>query len=176
MSRIESGKIILAKEPFSCKDMIDDINAMIASQTKLKHIHYQFINSVQNDHFFRGDETRIKQILLNLLNNAIKFTADGGTVRLQYEVLTVMNGKGRIRFTVSDSGIGISKEFLKRIFEPFTQEHDGTITEYQGSGLGLAIARNLARLMDGDIAVESQIGQGTIFETTLCLEIAEGIT
>ena len=117
MSRIESGKIILAKEPFSCKDMIDDINAMIASQTKLKHIHYQFINSVQNDHFFRGDETRIKQILLNLLNNAIKFTADGGTVRLQYEVLTVMNGKGRIRFTVSDSGIGISKEFLKRIFE-----------------------------------------------------------
>ena len=84
--------------------------------------------------------------------------------------------RSRIRFTVSDFGIGISKEFLKRIFEPFTQEHDGTITEYQGSGLGLAIARNLARLMDGDIAVESQIGQGTIFETTLCLEIAEGIT
>lgn len=173
MSKIESGKIVLASEPFCCSTMINEINAMIAPQASRKNINYQLVNHTEQDFVFRGDETRIKQILLNLLNNAIKFTASGGIVELRYEILEITGKKVKVRFSVSDSGIGISRQFMGQIFDPFTQEHDGTITEYQGSGLGLAIARNLARLMDGDITVESKIGQGTEFQTTLCLDIAE---
>ncbi len=173
MSKIESGKIVLADEPFRSSAMLNEINGMIAPQADQKKINYKVVNCTESDFVFRGDETRIKQILLNLLNNAVKFTASGGTVELRYEVLETAGRKARVRFSVSDSGIGISKQFMGQIFDPFTQEHDGTITAYQGSGLGLAIARNLARLMGGDITVESQIGQGTVFQTTLCLDLAE---
>lgn len=176
MSKIEGGKIALVKAPFRAGVMIKEINAMIASQAGQKGIHYAFEGKASGQMAFYADQTRIKQILLNLLNNAIKFTSNGGRVSLRYEITEMINQKAKVRFAVTDTGIGISKEFIGQVFEPFSQEHDGTISEYQGSGLGLAIARNLARLMEGDITVDSRIGQGTVFTVDLSLDLAAEMT
>lgn len=176
MSKIEGGKIALVKAPFCAGVMIKEINTMIESQAKLKGIQYAFEGKASDQMAFNADQTRIKQILLNLLNNAIKFTSNGGKVSLRYEITEMVNQRARVRFTVTDTGIGISKKFIEQAFEPFSQEHDGTISEYQGSGLGLAIARNLARLMEGDITVDSRIGQGTVFTVDLSLDLAAEMT
>ena len=113
-----------------------------------------------------GDPQRVEQILVNLLGNAVKFTEPGGTIRLQCGA-TYEQGRKRAQFAVSDDGIGIPEDRLEAIFEPFVQATGGYTRPHGGTGLGLSISRRLAELMDGSIAVESKIGEGSRFTLTL---------
>jgi two-component system cell cycle sensor histidine kinase PleC len=111
----------------------------------------------------RGEMTRLQQIMINLVNNAVKFTPAGGTVR----VTLARDQRGGLEFVVSDNGIGISRQDLKRIFEPFVQAEDGNARRFGGIGLGLAISRSLARLHNGDIIIASRPGKGTVARLVL---------
>jgi CheY-like chemotaxis protein/anti-sigma regulatory factor (Ser/Thr protein kinase) len=120
-----------------------------------------------------GDATRLQQILINLINNAVKFTEQGGLVAVTAAEERCADGRAKLTVTVEDNGIGIAPEFLPHIFEKFSQQHAGNTTRYQGSGLGLAIAQQFAKLMGGGITVESTEGVGTTFTVAVFLEIGE---
>ncbi|MEA4854325.1 MAG: PAS domain-containing protein [Christensenella sp.] len=173
MSRIESGKILLSKEVFLTTELFDTVNTMAKGQADLQGVTYLFERDSSILPAYVGDETRIKQILVNLLNNAVKFTNTGGVVKLSAWQTQSKHGKAMLHCAVSDTGIGISSEFLPKLFTPFTQENDQTTARFGGSGLGLSIARNLARLMGGDITVESELGEGTSFSVSMELELTE---
>ena len=175
MSRIESGKILLSSQVFLSKELFDTVNTMAQGQANLQGVTYLFECDFSVSPAYVGDETRIKQILINLINNAVKFTNAGGVVKLSVWQTQREHGKVMLHCTVSDTGIGISPEFLPKLFTPFTQENDQTTVRFGGSGLGLSIARNLARLMNGDISVDSTLGEGAIFTVSMELEPAEQI-
>lgn len=173
MSRIESGKITLEHVPVDLREIISDIGTIITPQAELAGVHYR-VEGLGSCHCaYVGDPVRIEQILVNLLSNAVKFTPRGGNVSLQVETPVPKSECTMLKFTVRDTGIGISPEFMPRLFEAFSQEHTGAASPYGGTGLGLAISRNLARLMGGDITVDSVLGSGTAFEARICLEQAQ---
>ena len=116
---------------------------------------------------------RINQILLNLLSNALKFTPEGGTVRLQVKQFMLENNEIRLRFTISDTGIGMSEEFMSRLFVPFEQEAHTIAKKYGGTGLGMAITKNLVNLLGGTIQVKSSVGKGTTITVELPVEVEE---
>ncbi len=176
MSKIESGQIQLNNRPFSPEKIINSINMYIEPMAAGKQINYKYI---KNGKFPTGcimDDIRTKQILLNLLNNAVKFTEPGGDVTFTVECMGNIEEKAAFRFVIEDSGIGIAEEFIPKLFTPFVQQHDGTTSVYGGSGLGLAIARKLALMMDGDIFVSSKVGEGTTFTVLLKFEITSDIS
>lgn len=173
MSRIESGKILLSKQIFLSTELFDSINTMIKAQANPQGVTYLFECDPSVSMAYIGDAIRMKQILINLLNNAVKFTEPGGTVKLSARQVEANQQKATLQCMISDTGIGISPDFLSKLFEPFTQENDQTTARFGGSGLGLSIAHNLAKLMNGDITVESKLGEGTTFTVTLELELAE---
>ena len=113
--------------------------------------------------YYIGDDTKLEQVLVNILGNAVKFTDVGGKVKLTIECTAHFNGESNFRFTVADTGVGMSKDYLPRIFEPFSQEDDTTTSKYGGSGLGLAITKNIVQMMNGSITVDSEKGVGTTF-------------
>ena len=115
----------------------------------------------------KGDSLRLNQILLNLLSNALKFTPEGGKISLEIRQLRKKDGKVRLRFTVSDDGVGMSSEFMDRLFLPFEQESAVTGQKYGGTGLGMSITKNLVTLMGGTITVHSQ--QGCLLYTSRCV-------
>ncbi|MEG2002892.1 MAG: ATP-binding protein, partial [Clostridia bacterium] len=173
MSKIESGNVALKNEVFSCEKLIHSVNTIIGSQAEIKGVKY--IVTVFNGHdiSYVGDSVRIQQILINILTNAIKFTPSGGKVCLDISQIEKNDKNVKICFKISDSGIGISPEFLPKIFKPFSQEHTGSTSGYGGSGLGLAISQNLAKLMGGDITVQSKLGEGTTFNVVITLKMLE---
>lgn len=171
MSRIESGKTVLTQQVFTMQTLFDSINTMVQTQAARERIRYVFASDTSVAPAYLGDETRIKQILINLLNNAVKFTKEGGTVTLSVRQTKEQGGKATLECMVADTGIGISPAFLPTLFEPFAQEHNDTTASYGGSGLGLSIARNLARLMGGDITAESRPAEGTRFTVRLELGV-----
>lgn len=173
MSRIESGKTILVEQPFMTQTLFDGVNSMLQTQAETEKITYLFERDASVAAAYVGDAIRIKQILINLLNNAIKFTKAGGIVKMSVRQIGAEKGKAMVEFVVVDTGIGMSPGFLPKLFDSFTQEHDHTTTRYGGSGLGLSIARNLARLMGGDITVESKLGEGTSFTVLLKLGVSD---
>ena len=119
-----------------------------------------------------SDKVRINQILINLLSNAIKYTSDGGNIR--FDVTDMGNSSSsveKIRFVVADNGYGITDEFKKIIFDPFTRAEDSTVNKEVGTGLGLAITKNIITLMGGTIELESKIGEGTTFTVELPLQL-----
>lgn len=122
------------------------------------------------------DRLRFNQIFLNLLSNAAQYTPTGGQVSLVMEELPAGAGESHLRFTVRDTGVGMSEEFLQRIFEPFAQEKNDARSVYQGTGLGLPIVKSLIDAMGGTIAVESHLGQGTTFTVDLTVPLAEPVT
>ncbi|MEG1973230.1 MAG: ATP-binding protein, partial [Oscillospiraceae bacterium] len=147
MSKIESGKVNLKKEVIKCQRFLDAINTIIETQAKAKGVNYIVTEFAGHKSSYIGDGVRIQQILINVLSNAVKFTPSGGTVRLDISQVDLNKNTVDICFKISDTGIGISEGFLPDIFEPFSQEHNDTISRYGGSGLGLAISKNLAKLM-----------------------------
>ncbi|MEG1241725.1 MAG: ATP-binding protein [Oscillospiraceae bacterium] len=171
MSKIESGKVNLKNEPIICQQLLDAVNTIIEAQAKAKGVSYLVSEFEGRQSAYVGDGVRLQQILINILSNAVKFTPQGGTVRLDISQINADNKRANLCFEVSDTGIGISDDFLPKLFEPFSQEHSGATTNYGGSGLGLAISKNLAQLMGGDILVESRLGIGTRFMVNIPLEL-----
>ena len=167
MSKIENGKLNIRQELFDLKNLVTslaDINYGIATA---KGLAFEIVISGFKDELLLGDSMRVNQILLNLLSNAIKFTPKGGSVRLEIRMLRSASGKIWLRFIVKDSGIGMKKEFLEHLYEPFEQADNGIARKYGGTGLGMAITKNLVAIMDGTIEVESQEGAGTTFMVDL---------
>ena len=169
MSRIESGSMKLAIRAFEGDKFWDNVNMLAKAQAVMAGVGYSFERRKKISEVYIGDSTRLEQIMVNLINNAVKFTPKGGNVNVS---VAEQETDGRVQLTavVSDNGIGIAKDFLPKVFEIFTQEHEENTRVYGGSGLGLSIARNYARMMDGDITVESAEGKGTVFTVTAKLD------
>ncbi len=163
MSRIESGRMSFRNEEFSFTSFIYQINTLIDGQCKDKGLTYECELRGEIGKYYIGDDTKLEQVLINILGNAVKFTDAGGKVTLLIECTAQFDGQSNFRFTITDTGVGMSKDYLPKIFEPFTQEDDTTTSKYGGSGLGLAITKNIVQLMNGSISVESQKGVGSTF-------------
>ena len=166
ISRIEGGHVVLESNAFDVSSVLRDIEVMFEAQAQQRNITLRFEDHTDGQ-FFLGDRTRVQQVAMNLVGNAIKFTEHGG-VYVRAGLQARGDGKITLTLTVQDSGIGIAPEKIATIFDKFTQA-DPTITRrYGGSGLGLSIARLLSRLMGGDITVESAPGKGSTFTASLC--------
>ncbi len=173
MSAIESGKIKVAHERFDFKSLITSLTTIFYTQAKAKGVSFEVIFNTLTEEWFVGDQMRINQILTNLLSNAIKFTPDGGTVRLSISQPEARTNASHIHFEVSDTGIGMTKEYLGHIWMPFEQADSSISRRFGGTGLGLSITKNLVDLMNGSITVESEPGAGTVFRVDLTFERTE---
>lgn len=173
MSAIEGGKIIIAHDKFDFKGLITSLCTVFYSQAKAKGVEFEVEFDTLTEEWFVGDQMRVNQILTNLLSNAIKFTPDGGTVKLRITQPEAKDNAAHIRFEVADSGIGMAPEYLTRIWKPFEQEDASISRRFGGSGLGLSITKSLVDLMNGCIAVKSELGKGTTFSVDLTFEMAE---
>ena len=163
MSRIESGKIIIEEKPVSVKSCTEDLYDMIAPSAKDKGIdlYFDFAGSIEHDRVF-CDELRVNRVLINILNNAVKYTNPGGRITYEiHEIPCERDGYSRLKFDITDNGIGMSKEFMSHLFEAFAREQSSTVSGIQGTGLGLAITKELVELMGGKISVQSELGKGT---------------
>ena len=172
MSKIERGKIVLNSGITDINDLAGQLSGMLVSQAEAAGLKFTVQQADILHSKFYGDSLRINQILINILGNAIKFTPGGGTVGLLIEEIPPVEEQNRIRyrFTVHDTGIGMTEDFMKHIFEPFTRNHNAAYVE--GTGLGLSITRGLVDLMNGEIWIDSEEGQGTIFRVELEFEAA----
>lgn len=169
MSRIESGKMTVSNSPFNMTALLDHIYQMEEFPAKEKKLTFCLDVKTPVETDFLGDSIRIRQCLVNLISNAIKFTAEAGFVTLSYEAKQINEEQFMVRFTVQDSGIGMSQDFLQKVFKPFEQEYSSLTSSYVGSGLGLSIVNSLVQLMHGRISVESKLGTGSKFVLELPL-------
>lgn len=167
MSKIENGKLNIRQELFDLKNLVTSLADINYGLATAKGLSFEIVISGFKDELLLGDSMRVNQILLNLLSNAIKFTPKGGSVKLEIRMLRSASDKIWLRFIVKDSGIGMKKEFLEHLYEPFEQADNGIARKYGGTGLGMAITKNLVAIMDGTIEVESQEGAGTTFMVDL---------
>ena len=170
MSRIESGRMVLRKEEFSFRKMLEQINTMVISQCGEKGIKYECKVTGGVKDYYIGDDMKLKQVLINILSNAIKFTDSSGSILLAIEQTASFEDQSTIRFTVKDTGIGMDKSFIPKIFDSFTQEDSGRSNKYASTGLGMAITKNIVELMNGTISVKSEKGVGTEFTVVLTLK------
>lgn len=162
MSKIESSKMVLQNEPFDIFEIVNGYVSTVYAQTKEKKIEFkETMEGFGADTVFIGDSLRLNQILLNLSSNAVKFTPPGGSIRLDVSRITSRNKMSVIRFVISDTGIGMEKEAIERIFQPFEQADTSISKRFGGTGLGMSITKNLVTLMGGQIRIESEPGVGT---------------
>ena len=174
MARIESGRMSLAEEDFSLPELVD--NLLTLTKPAIDEHHHQL--EVHVEHIEHeavcGDSLRIQQIFVNLMSNAVKYTPDGGNITLTIkEKPNGFSELGCYEFSIEDNGIGMTPEFQKIMFEPFSRADDHRTTKVQGTGLGMAIARNIVNLMNGDIQVESAPNKGTKITVTVYLKLQE---
>ena len=169
MSRIESGRMVLKSEEFSFSGMLEQINTIIGGQCQDRGLTYncRILSAVSQ--YYIGDDMKLKQVLINILGNAVKFTPAPGTVSFHIEQIAQFDGQSTLRFTIRDTGIGMDKEYLPKIFEAFTQEDATTTNKYGGSGLGMAITKNIVEMMNGSISVDSEKGVGSTFTVNVTL-------
>ena len=173
MSRIESGRMVLRKEEFSFRSMLEQINTMVMSQCSEKGLKYECNVTGGVADFYIGDDMKLKQVLINILSNVIKFTDAPGSVSLTVERTNVFEGRSTLRFVIKDTGIGMDESFLPSIFDSFTQEDNSRNNKYGSTGLGMAITKNIVDLMNGTISVESEKGSGTQFTVIITLNNCE---
>ncbi|MBK6964560.1 MAG: response regulator [Bacteroidales bacterium] len=167
-SKIESGKMTLEEAPFELRNCIEDALDIFAQKAIEKGLDLLYLIQPDVSPFLIGDITRLRQVLINLINNAIKFTEEG-EIFISIDKVTETEGHQELQFSVRDSGIGISKDKIGILFEAFTQADSSTTRRYGGTGLGLAIAKHLVELMGGRIWVESTLGKGSTFNFTIKL-------
>ena len=174
MSRIESGRMIIRREEFAFRDMIEQISTMVMSQCAEKGLKYECEMTGEFSDCYIGDDMKLKQVLINILSNAIKFTDAPGSVNLNVEKVAEYEDQTTIKFVIKDTGIGMDEAFLPKIFDTFTQEHSDRNNRYGSTGLGMAITKNIVDNMNGTIAVESEKGVGTEFTVTITLKNGVG--
>lgn len=163
MSRIESGKIRLEEKPCSLPDIVHGLCNILQADVRAKQLElYVDTVDIKNEEIY-CDKLRLNQVLLNLISNSVKYTEPGGSINIRITEKDSADGFAKYVFSVKDTGIGMSKEFVEHIFEPFEREENSTISGIQGTGLGMAITKNIVELMGGDIEVYSKQGEGTEF-------------
>ncbi|MBQ9412209.1 MAG: response regulator [Oscillospiraceae bacterium] len=170
MSRIESGRMTLKSEEFSFREILEQINTMINGQCQDKGLVYDCRITGHVEDFYIGDAMKLKQVIINILGNAVKFTPEGGTVTFLVEPVSQYEDKATLRFVMKDTGVGMDKAFLPKIFEAFSQEDSNKANKYGSTGLGMAITKNIVEMMNGNIAVESEKGVGSTFTVTVTLK------
>lgn len=171
-SKIEAGKVELEKEPFHLQDVLNEVANILTIKVEEKDLELIFDIDPHLPQVFKGDSTRLRQILLNLGNNAVKFTQQGEIV-IRARYVKHMADRMEVHFSVSDTGIGISKTNQKHLFRSFSQADSSTTRRFGGTGLGLAISKQLAELMDGSVWLDSQEGVGSTFHFTVVLDRVE---
>ena len=174
MARIESGRMSLAEEDFSLPELVDNLLTLTKPAID-EHKHQLEVHVEHIEHeAVCGDSLRIQQVFVNLMSNAVKYTPDGGNITLTIkEKPNGFSELGYYEFSIEDNGIGMTPEFQKIMFEPFSRADDHRTTKVQGTGLGMAIARNIVNLMNGDIQVESAPNKGTKITVTVYLKLQE---
>lgn len=174
MSKIESGKLSLRKEPFNLAELITDTVELIRPQADSRRIRVKVrLRSLKNENVI-GDPLRIRQVCINILSNAVKYTPEGGKIDIQVrQEDSVRREYQNFIFCCSDTGIGMDRQFLKKLFHPFERASDSTSSKMTGTGLGMAITKNIIDLMSGDIQVESSPGKGSVFTVTLPLKLQD---
>lgn len=174
MSKIESGKIDLAEEEINLSDLVENLMTMVrpSAQSK-KHTLNVKITDIMHENVI-GDSVRLQQIFMNILGNSIKYTPPGGTIEMEIiEKPSNAYGIGFYNFVFRDNGIGMSREFLEKLFEPFSRAEDSRISKIEGTGLGMTIAKNIIHRMNGEISVESEIGKGTQFTVMISFRLLD---
>ncbi|QNL44093.1 response regulator [Oscillibacter hominis] len=169
MSKIETGKMTIERKPFDFSELIQELTTILYPQFAEHGIFFEITHEEPLDRIYVGDALRLNQILMNLLSNALKFTRRSGRVSLHMKESSRTNGYSYLTFTVSDTGIGMSREFLERIFQPFEQEDSSFARNKVGSGLGLSIVHNLVQLMGGTVEISSVKGRGSTFTISIPL-------
>ncbi len=175
MSRIESGKVKIEEKETSLPELLHDLKTIVQADIMSKQLDF-YIDTVDvvNEHVL-CDRLRLNQVLLNLLSNAMKFTQPGGMVSVRIlQKRNAPEGYAAYEFQVKDTGIGMSPEFLKNVFEPFERERTSTVSGIQGTGLGMAITRNIVDMMGGSVSVDSEVGKGTTFTVSLQFKTCSG--
>ncbi len=171
MSKLESGGIQLTEEAFDLQEMLDDVERFVNVQAERKQISLQ-INSAEVEHYHLiGSPLHIRQIFQNIIENAVKFNMDSGSVNVVCRELVSDENTVELEMVCADTGIGMSEEFQKHVFEAFTQEDTSARTTYSGIGLGLAITKKLVNCMNGEVSFESERGIGTVFTVKLPVQI-----
>lgn len=175
MSRIESGKVKIEEKESSLPEILHDLKTIVQADLMSRQLDF-YIDTVDvvNEHVL-CDRLRLNQILLNLLSNAMKFTKPGGMISVRIlQKRNAPEGYAAYEFQVKDTGIGMSQEFLKHVFDPFERERTSTVSGIQGTGLGMAITRNIVDMMGGTVSVDSEVGKGTTFTVSLRFKTCSG--
>lgn len=173
MSRIGSGTVSLVIEEFRLTDMLKRLETIIQplAQAKKQELEVKTV-SIRHE-VVMGDMLRLQQVLVNLLENAVKYTPQGGKILFEVREQESLKQSSSYEFIVTDNGIGMSEEFVERIFEPFTREENSRVGKAEGTVLGMTIARNIVQMMQGELSVESRLGQGSRIKASVCLEWRE---
>ncbi len=174
MSKIESGKVTLSEEPFGMADMVESVVTIIRAQVNAKRQELRVhISDIEHENVI-GDTLRLRQVFVNILGNAVKFTPEGGTILFSIrEQPSPVHGRGCYEFVCQDNGIGMNEDFIKTVFDPFARSQNAVNSNIEGTGLGMSITRNIVRMMDGDIRVESQLGVGSTFTVQVLLKLQQ---
>ena len=167
MSRIESGKTTLNVTSMNLADQVTQIDSILRPQADERNQTLDVVTTHLKHENVMGDPTRLNQVLVNILSNSIKYTPEGGHILFEIEELPRDGHYARYQFIVEDDGVGMSKEFVKRLYDPFTRAENSVTNKVQGTGLGMAITKSIVDLMNGIIHVDSTPGKGTRFEVTL---------
>ena len=176
ISKIEEGKLSLVNEPFNLETVIGNIFESLKQAAESKHQNLGVKCDGLASYQFIGDSMRLSQVLINLLSNAIKFTPDGGNIDITVEELDRSPEKALLKFSVLDTGMGLSPEFMLKMFSPFEQADSSISRKFGGTGLGLAISRRLVELMGGRLQAESQVGQGANFYFSVRFNVNQNFT
>ena len=174
MSKIESGKLSLREEPFNYAQMVSEVAELVLPQAKAGQIELNIRLGTLQQETVIGDALRLRQVYLNILSNAVKYTRPGGNIQIEaWEEPGRRAGRRNFFFRCTDTGIGMSPEFLERLFQPFERAQDPASRTVTGTGLGMAITKNIIDLMGGEIQVESKQGEGSVFTVLLPLELQD---
>ena len=175
MAKIESGNLGLSEEDFDLPETVESLLTIMTPQINDKKLNLKVeISDIQHEHVV-GDPMRLQQVFVNIMGNSVKFTPEGGTVSLGIrELPSQIKGSGCYEFKFSDTGVGMSEEFVQKVFEPFSRANDSRVTKIEGTGLGMSIVRSVVNLMNGTIDVQSKLGEGTTFTVTVYMKLREG--
>lgn len=171
-SKVEAGQIEFENVTFNLADCLEEVVKLLNFKAEEKHLYLNLKCDDSIPYYLIGDPLRIKQILINLVNNAVKFTNEGG-IEIESKLLNIKDDIAEIKFSVKDSGIGISKDGKSKLFKSFSQADASTTRKYGGTGLGLAISKSLSKMMNGNIGVDSEEGEGSTFWFTAKLFITD---